>query len=851
MGNFLILLIICLISVNLCSSNSINNNLDLFSFNKISNNSNYSNEKLKTNNNKNLRKLESSDDSFKNIRIFIDTTYINQQNSVSSEILNKVISSMEKCIKSVEDIIKVNQSDKIILKNSDIQKLGFTNNEINQKLLPDSEGIAADLIIFPKFEEFQSKSQLALAIGKPIIFDSSTNRPIVGILSLNKNIPSIGNTQSYLDSVILHQLTHILGFMYDLFDKFEIGFNNVIKTDIEKRTNNTKKFIISPKVLAYAKKYFNCSDITGVELEDLGGYDNYNNSHWEARILLGEYMNSEVHTPEQAISGFTLALLEDSGWYKANYYTGGLMRFGKHQGCSFLEHDCEVTNKEKNEFKNDLFTVEQTNEVLKTSCSSGRQSRGYIITNFKLNRGLKIAGKEIADDCFVSDTFDREEESLYYVGSCNKGNGDYGKMIYYNNERTGKNGDIPEIFGEKISNNSFCVLTSATPLSLKEENRNKYDMYIGVVHPMCYPMYCSSKYLTIQIYNQYIVCPRQGGIVEIKGNYKGYIYCPDYNLICTGTQMCNDMFDCISKKSLEKNDTYVYDYEIKTSQEIISEESILDDDIQLGYELTDEEDSKCPQFCSQCKENRKCFICKENYILLGSREGDNNPIYCMQNSNLDNYYYNEADNTYYLCSENCKSCTGKDNCNQCDEMYKLKLNNSGCEEIIPGCKVLDINKEKCEECKDNFYFLDGDKYHCYNDTIDLSEHFTEDGGKNYFTCNKVIQNCNKCTERSECLECNNGYIFNQFNISCSVEIPSCKIYDVNYENCIECNEGYYLLNDDKLNCYNDSLDLEKYFTEDNGKTYISCEKIINNCIKCEERNECLLCKEGYKFNSDL
>ena len=179
MGNFLILLIISLISVNLCSSNSINNNLDLFSFNKISNNSNYSNEKLKTNNNKNLRKLESGDDSFKNIRIFIDTTYINQQNSVSSEILNKVISSMEKCIKSVEDIIKVNQSDKIILKNSDIQKLGFTNNEINQKLLPDNEGILADLIIFPKFEEFQSKSQLSLAIGKPIIFDSLTNRPIV------------------------------------------------------------------------------------------------------------------------------------------------------------------------------------------------------------------------------------------------------------------------------------------------------------------------------------------------------------------------------------------------------------------------------------------------------------------------------------------------------------------------------------------------------------------------------------------------------------------------------------------------------------------------------------------------
>ena len=67
-------------------------------------------------------------------------------------------------------------------------------------------------------------------------------------------------------------------------------------------------------------------------MEKEGGYDEYEDSHWEARILLGEYMNSEVHTPEQAISGFTLALLEDSGWYKVNNYTGGLMRYGKNQG---------------------------------------------------------------------------------------------------------------------------------------------------------------------------------------------------------------------------------------------------------------------------------------------------------------------------------------------------------------------------------------------------------------------------------------------------------------------------------------------------------------------------------------
>ena len=83
---------------------------------------------------------------------------------------------------------------------------------------------------------------------------------------------------------------------------------------------------------------------------------------------------------------------------------------------------------------------------------------------------------------------------------------------------------------------------------------------------MCYPIFCSEKSLTIQIYNQFVVCPRAGGRVQVNGTYEGYLYCPDYNLICTGTVICNDIFDCVEKKSLIKDDTFIYDYEIKTNQ---------------------------------------------------------------------------------------------------------------------------------------------------------------------------------------------------------------------------------------------------------------------------------------------
>ena len=68
-------------------------------------------------------------------------------------------------------------------------------------------------------------------------------------------------------------------------------------------------------------------------------------------------------------------------------------------------------------------------------------------------------------------------------------------------------------------------------------------------------MFCSDKSLTIQINNDYIVCPRDGGKIKLP-NYDGYLLCPDYYLICSGTVLCNDIFDCIEKQSELKDIKY-------------------------------------------------------------------------------------------------------------------------------------------------------------------------------------------------------------------------------------------------------------------------------------------------------
>jgi hypothetical protein len=63
--------------------------------------------------------------------------------------------------------------------------------------------------------------------------------------------------------------------------------------------------------------------------------------HLEARLFKGELMTP--HSPEEvgaAVSIFTLAVLEDSGWYKANYSLSQPLPWGRGAGCRFVTDQC-------------------------------------------------------------------------------------------------------------------------------------------------------------------------------------------------------------------------------------------------------------------------------------------------------------------------------------------------------------------------------------------------------------------------------------------------------------------------------------------------------------------------------
>ena len=157
-----------------------------------------------------------------------------------------------------------------------------------------------------------------------------------------------------------------------------------------------------------------------------------------------------------------------------------------------------------------------------------------------------------ADYCPVAKTNSTMSRTYYYQGHC-----EYGEPEEY----------TPKL-GYQMNNESICLLSSLTP-----KNANELKEFPGNFRALCYKVKCAElngeKVIIIFIGDNAVICPSSGGQQTLEGYY-GYILCPDYNLICTGTQWCIDPFTCIEKKSEPINESFYYNYKSATSQEYLS-----------------------------------------------------------------------------------------------------------------------------------------------------------------------------------------------------------------------------------------------------------------------------------------
>ena len=771
---------------------------------------------------------EIESDGFKDFNIYLDLENIKYEISQMQKLAvneNFFIDSMTKAVKTLQSLLRVKPlKSNYYIYDTDLAQLNITrwnktlfgSQAYENGVFFNEQGI--DLVIFGTFSDL-GDSTLATASAK--CFQPGDGQPYIGLVKINKNVDyTKPHSEEYFTSILVHEFTHILGFSKHFFETY---YHNLFWEIDELGFNRT--YLNSTKVLEVAKKYYNCPNLKGVELENQGGAGTAS-SHWEARILLGEYMNGYSYTEEQVISEFTLAVLEDSGYYKPNYYTGGLMRFGRHKGCEFLNQRCiDQSNHKTNEnFENEFYDNITYGNNIDPSCTSGRQSRTYnawylaeeaLPKVYQYFENEQIVGYEPADFCPVPLKYEEEEKKSYYVGHCSlKGSGEYGSQInYYYRDINPLSKFVSTFSGETFSDHSFCFLSSLVHKSKREE------YYSYFVRSNCYEIFCSSQSLTVKILNDYIVCPRAGGKILVDG-YHGYLMCPDYNLMCSGTVVCNDMFDCVEKKSEIKDSSYNYDYTIKTGQNI-PKSKIAEADDTTNYELS--EDGICPQYCHHCNEKKQCLKCKEGY---GLTLGENETITCIDVNLLTSGYFQRDDNIYIKCMENCDVCLDTNTCDKCKVNYIYNDNDTCIEPPIGFTPIANclqytgVNLTHCKKCEYKHGFNRTNMEKCLDTTTDLHDYYTKNN-INYYPCGAKIENCTKChydKEKSDIV-------------------------------CDECLTGLALLNrGDSTSCSEASKfeNSTKYFKIDDNH-YGKCSQFIEHCIACVDQNSCDLCEYMYEY----
>ena len=177
-------------------------------------------------------------------------------------------------------------------------------------------------------------------------------------INLNNKERASGSVAVNSVDIAVHKNAHVLDMSsnsYRFFWDPDLGLErtprpfsakSVVCVDGVERTlilpaDNTMKFfiatsgqryasIVTPKVAAVARNQFDCQELGGAQLENQPtGENSCTGDHWDERMYYPEALSGVISPTTNVLSPLTLALLEDSGWYKANYTKAHVSPWGK------------------------------------------------------------------------------------------------------------------------------------------------------------------------------------------------------------------------------------------------------------------------------------------------------------------------------------------------------------------------------------------------------------------------------------------------------------------------------------------------------------------------------------------
>ncbi|XP_064602969.1 ciliated left-right organizer metallopeptidase-like isoform X2 [Liolophura sinensis] len=165
------------------------------------------------------------------------------------------------------------------------------------------------------------------------------NRPIAGYVNFCSDrveSESFDHEKYYLTAI--HELFHALGFSRKMFRMFQ----ECDSSDCTGVLGGVTR-LITPAVVRETQRHFNCpwEQDFGAPLQMQNGKPS---SHWHPRFLQGSIMTPAIGQPKLTLlDRITLALFEDTGWYKVDYSQADNFTWGKGEGCEFgQQNTCQT-----------------------------------------------------------------------------------------------------------------------------------------------------------------------------------------------------------------------------------------------------------------------------------------------------------------------------------------------------------------------------------------------------------------------------------------------------------------------------------------------------------------------------
>ena len=326
-------------------------------------------------------------------------TYDKLKENIKNEIyFSRIKNLLLNSAKLFKQFLKV-ENQKYISTNLNISLLCHQNIPFYDKII--KTGIKTDLVIYPIISEEEKVNEEDYIKGGICAIDDDNLRPIIAYIKIYSGFNfNRKNSDDKFIMLIMHQLTHILGFNKNIISRLSKGNKSLFKI-----THYKKKNFISGQTLAslteivYGKFYF-----IGVELNSPDG--NYT-GHWNPRLSLNDYMKP-LNYSQSLITHLTLNLLGDLGWYSFIHSSCNLYK--KIEGeycvkynntCSYDLNErvqlyihegnlhCNVLLKKPNICINELEFIDEFREKVKSSeikkiCKNNITSyeREVMITNF-------------------------------------------------------------------------------------------------------------------------------------------------------------------------------------------------------------------------------------------------------------------------------------------------------------------------------------------------------------------------------------------------------------------------------------------------------------------------------------